>query len=76
MNKIRHENLDYFRGICALSIMIYHYSWFVLGQKYTSDNVIGRIGIYGVSLFYVLSGLTMFLVYYKNFTFNKTFFTI
>ena len=74
MNKIRHENLDYFRGICALSIMIYHYSWFVLGQKYTSDNVIGRIGIYGVSLFYVLSGLTMFLVYYKNFTFNKTFF--
>ena len=32
------QDLDYFRGICALSIMIYHYSWFVLGQKYTSDN--------------------------------------
>jgi peptidoglycan/LPS O-acetylase OafA/YrhL len=34
----------------------------------------GRIGIYGVSLFYILSGLTMYLVYYKNFTFSKAFF--
>jgi exopolysaccharide production protein ExoZ len=73
MDKSRYESLDFLRGICALSIMIYHYTGWTFGH-YAASNVIGRIGVYGVSMFYVLSGLTMYLVYYKNFTFSKTFF--
>ena len=73
MDKSRYENLDYFRGFCALSIMLYHYTGWTFGH-YSANSVMGRIGIYGVSLFYILSGLTMYLVYYKNFTFSITFF--
>jgi peptidoglycan/LPS O-acetylase OafA/YrhL len=73
MDKSRYESLDFLRGICALSIMIYHYTGWTFGH-YSANSVMGRVGIYGVSLFYVLSGLTMYLVYYKNFTFSKTFF--
>lgn len=65
----RYESLDILRGFCALSIMVYHYSGWTFGM-YGASNVIGRFGVYGVSMFYVLSGLTMYLVYFKKFTFN------
>lgn len=63
MNRL--YNLDYLRGLAALSIMIYHYlSWTFPG--YDSGSVIGRTGLYGVAVFYVLSGLTMFHVYHNR----------
>ncbi len=71
--KSRYENLDYLRGLCALSIMIYHYSSWVFG-KFDSGDVLGKLGVYGVSMFYVLSGLTMYLVYFKSFSLDKEFF--
>ncbi|MES2651669.1 MAG: acyltransferase [Bacteroidota bacterium] len=62
--------LDYLRGIAAFGIMIYHYlSWSV--GKFGAENIIGRIGIYGVSIFYVLSGLTLYHVYFSKMQFNK-----
>lgn len=70
----RYQSLDILRGLCALFIMIYHYSWFILGHKFKADNILGRFGVYGVSLFYVLSGLTMFLVYFDKFSFSLSFF--
>jgi exopolysaccharide production protein ExoZ len=73
MEKSRYDNLDYLRGLCALSIMIYHYTGWTFGH-YGAGNPIGRVGVYGVSLFYVLSGLTMFLVYFNKFNFNVDFF--
>ena len=75
MNQVnnRYESLDYLRGLCALSIMIYHYTGWTFGH-YGASNPIGRVGVYGVSLFYVLSGLTMFLVYFNKFNFNIQFF--
>ncbi|MHC2999475.1 acyltransferase family protein [Microbacterium sp. HJ5] len=54
--------LDYARGLAAAGIMLYHYlTWWV--QPFDATSPLGRIGIYGVAVFYVLSGLTMFHVY-------------
>lgn len=80
----RLHTLDYLRGLAALSIMIYHLS--VWGSnKLDQHSFLGRLGVYGVSIFYVLSGLTLFHVYFdkmkpsfndlKNF-FLKRFFRI
>ncbi len=68
----RYESLDILRGLCALSIMLYHYFSWTLGQ-FQADNIFGRLGIYGVSLFYILSGLTMYLVYFNKFSFSYSF---
>lgn len=61
----RLHNLDYLRGLAAIGIMIYHYTAWGFSE-FDSDTLIRRIGIYGVSIFYVLSGLTLFYVYSKN----------
>lgn len=59
-------NLDYLRGLAAFGIMIYHYlSWSL--NRFTADSFMGRIGVYGVSIFYILSGLTLYYVYYERF---------
>lgn len=58
-------NLDYLRGIAAFGIMIYHYllwTW----DKIPAERFMGRVGVYGVSIFYVLSGLTLFYVYHEK----------
>jgi exopolysaccharide production protein ExoZ len=59
----RLHNLDYLRGLAAFSIMIYHYFSWSFG-KYDAEHFLGKIGIYGVSIFYVLSGLTLYHVYF------------
>src|SRR5262245_60491552 len=56
-------NLDYLRGLAAFGIMLYHYLTWTLGI-FPADTIVGRVGIYGVSTFYVLSGLTLYYVYY------------
>lgn len=46
----------------AFSVMLYHYiSWGWGGLS--SDSILGRLGIYAVSTFYVLSGVSLALVY-------------
>lgn len=60
--KIRINSLDYLRGIMALSIMLYHYSSWSF-HTYHSGSILGKLGIYGVSFFYILSGLTLYIVY-------------
>jgi len=71
--KPRYENLDYLRGLCALSIMAYHYiGWTMRGLEI--DTFLGKLGVYGVSMFYVLSGLTMYLVYFRTFALDRDFF--
>jgi exopolysaccharide production protein ExoZ len=63
MNRI--HNLDYLRGIAALGIIIFHYLSWTIGE-FESNTILGRIGIYGVSVFYILSGLTLYHVYNTN----------
>jgi len=63
-------NLDYLRGLAAFGIMVYHYlSWSV--GKYSAESFMGRLGLYGVAIFYVLSGLTLYYVYYNKMNFTK-----
>lgn len=63
-------SLDYLRGLCAFGIMIYHYLSWDYGD-FGADSFMGRLGIYGVSIFYVLSGLTLYYVYSDRFRFTK-----
>lgn len=58
----RLHNLDYLRGLSALSIMFFHYFSWMYG-RYSADSFLGRVGVYGVSIFYILSGLTLCYVY-------------
>lgn len=69
-NQLRLYNLDYLRGLAAFGIMIYHYLTWALGT-FSANTFVGRIGIYGVSIFYVLSGLTLFFVYYDKMNFSR-----
>ncbi len=58
----RIKSLDYLRGLLAVSIMVYHYaSW--SGLKLDAGTVLGRLGIYAVSTFFILSGLSLGLAY-------------
>jgi peptidoglycan/LPS O-acetylase OafA/YrhL len=59
----RYETLDWLRGITACSIMLYHLiSWTLWHPQ--SGSLLGNLGIYGVSIFFVLSGLSMGIVYH------------
>lgn len=68
MNRI--NNLDYLRGLAAFGIMVFHYLSWTLGE-FESNTILGRIGIYGVSIFYILSGLTLSFVYQSNLKFDR-----
>tara|TARA_B110000046_G_scaffold16294_3_gene15651 strand:+ start:50 stop:1081 length:1032 start_codon:yes stop_codon:yes gene_type:complete len=62
--------VDYLRGFMALGIMIYHYlAWTY--SPFDSSDFMGRVGIYGVSTFYVLSGMTLYYVYHKSLLFSN-----
>lgn len=60
----RVESLDYLRGLMALAVMLYHYlSWSAFEPAVGGDYLLGKLGIYAVSIFYILSGLSLALVY-------------
>jgi len=58
----RVESLDYLRGAMACAVMFFHYVSWGFGPL-DNDTVLGRLGIYAVSSFYVLSGLSLGLAY-------------
>ncbi|MXS72241.1 acyltransferase family protein [Flavobacteriaceae bacterium W22] len=64
-NTSRIETLDWLRGLCALSIMFYHLIMWKF-QSLNSSDFLGRLGVYGVSIFFILSGLSMAIVYHRN----------
>lgn len=54
--------LDYLRGLLALSILFYHIcSWSL--KVPPSETLLGKLGVYGVSLFYIISGASMSISY-------------
>ena len=67
MNRI--HNLDYLRGLSAFGIMFYHFMSWTFG-KFNSSHFLGKFGLYGVAIFYVLSGLTLYHVYNNRLRFN------
>jgi exopolysaccharide production protein ExoZ len=60
MNRI--DSLDWQRGLLACAIMAYHLTVWQLYQP-DSASLLGRLGLYAVSMFFILSGLSMALVY-------------
>ncbi len=62
----RVKTLDYLRGIMAACVMLYHFSIWTAGTL-DVGTFLAKVGIYGVSIFYILSGLTLFLVYQSSF---------
>lgn len=58
----RIESLDYLRGLMAVAVMVYHYKLWATGGV-DGEGLLARLGIYAVSVFYVLSGLSLMLVY-------------
>ena len=61
----RVESLDCFRGVMAVSVMLYHYSLWYIGEV-SFSTTLGKLGIYAVSIFYILSGLSLSLVYQEK----------
>lgn len=62
---MRLYTLDYLRGLAAFGIMFYHLTQWAYGP-HDPNSFIGKVGYYGVSIFYVLSGLTLYHVYFKK----------
>lgn len=58
-------SIDYLRGLMAASVMIYHFLSWSIGVP-ESDTLIGRLGVYAVSTFYIISGISLYLVYKNN----------
>lgn len=59
----RIESLDYLRGIMAFMVMCYHYAIFSGKSDYSFLN---KFGIYAVSTFYILSGLSLAIAYHRK----------
>ena len=59
---LRIKELDYLRGMAALGIMFYHYmKWLYVYDG--ANSFIGKLSVYGVEIFYILSGITLYYVY-------------
>jgi len=66
----RIKELDYLRGLAALGIMCYHYmKWLYVYEG--ANSFIGRVSVYGVEIFYIISGITLYHVYHQKLTRNK-----
>src|SRR5947209_4540546 len=63
----RISTLDSLRGIAALSVVIYHYTYrfrLKFGHDYSSIYDL-KIGFYGVELFFIISGFVIFMTVEK-----------
>jgi exopolysaccharide production protein ExoZ len=61
-NNVRLHHLDQLRGLAALSVMLFHIQKWIIGV-WNPDSILGRFGVYAVSIFFILSGLTLSLAY-------------
>jgi len=62
------KELDWLRGLMATSIMLYHYNYWMFPQNNQLFNsLLTKLGVYAVSIFFILSGLSMSLAYDEYF---------
>jgi exopolysaccharide production protein ExoZ len=68
MQNSRQQSLDWLRGLMALSILLFHLGQYDhLSGPQASGSVIGRLGIYAVSIFFIVSGLSIAIAHDKYF---------
>ncbi|AKS05697.1 acyltransferase family protein [Pseudomonas trivialis] len=58
-------SIDYLRGLMALSVLFYHFDSWTVGVP-DSSTIIGRLGIYAVSTFFIISGMSLYIAYRKT----------
>jgi exopolysaccharide production protein ExoZ len=63
----RINSLDYLRGLAAVGIMCYHMQLLNFGEA-DASTALAKVKIYGVAIFYILSGLTLYKVYEQKFS--------
>ena len=61
----RNDSLDYLRGLAATGVMIYHMNLLCFGEV-DASTVLAKVKIFAVSIFYVLSGLTLYIANKKS----------
>ncbi|WP_275157340.1 acyltransferase family protein [Citrobacter koseri] len=59
---MRIHTIDYMSGLMALSILFYHLTAWTIGTP-PSETLLGKLGVYGVSVFFVISGMSMYISY-------------
>ncbi|RAW91551.1 acyltransferase family protein [Photorhabdus laumondii] len=62
--------IDYLRGALALSVVLYHFSGWTVGGGQDVSTVLGKLGIYAVSAFFAISGISIYISYH-NCVWNK-----
>jgi len=63
---MRIQSIDYLRGLMSLSIVFYHFTTSFTGWgQNDSGAILGRLGVYAVSAFYIISGMALYLAH-KN----------
>lgn len=60
--KHRVKSIDYLRGIFAVLVMLFHYCMYTK-QTVDSATFLGKMGVYAVSGFFVISGMSMRIAY-------------
>lgn len=58
----RIHSIDYLRGLMALAVLLYHFCSWSIGVP-DASTVLGRLGLYAVSTFYIVSGMSLFVAY-------------